>query len=338
MCFFSVNFSNSALLTEFLRSWNVLLTLVDLTHALIALSFRHFPLFKIFSAQCTYSRCCLVRPRALLIARSKNRFISYGPKLLRAEDENFLKFLFGIPRLAPNRFCVFLPRVKAGISITSCHRWDLPQKITQQDRSVQKGKRRDLKENRSILLRSFVRFCVVQHQLHWNKSKDFRATGNKVIRMASAFKIFMAVFSVFLITHNGCAGTRVSLILAVFLIDGLSVRRIRASVLSKTTSSRLILNGFSLMSLSPIFSQNILTLWTHETNQTFPRTKRVTETATDFNLKLAVYWRWKVPEIQWCQIGNWPREKKEEKIWFISVFMLSAFTVITTKTKWRCGI
>ena len=64
------------------------------------------------------------------------------------------------------------------------------------------------------------------------------------------------------------------------------------------------------MSLSPIFSQNILTLWTNETNQTFPRTKRVTETATDFNLKLAVYWRWKVPEIQWCQIGNWPREKK----------------------------
>lgn len=129
-----------------------------MTHALIALSFRHFPLFKIFSAQCTYSRCCLVRPRALLIALSKNRFISYGPKLLRAEDENFLKFLFGIPRLAPNRFCVFLPRVKAGISITSCHRRDLPQKITQQDRSVQKGKRRDLKENRSILLRSFVRF------------------------------------------------------------------------------------------------------------------------------------------------------------------------------------
>ena len=79
----------------------------SLTHALIALSFRHFPLFKIFSAQCTYSRCCLVRPRALLIALSKNRFISYGPKLLRAEDENFLKFLFGIPRLAPNRFCVF---------------------------------------------------------------------------------------------------------------------------------------------------------------------------------------------------------------------------------------
>lgn len=166
MFFFSVNFSNSALLTEFLRSWNVLLTLVDLTHALIALSFRHFPLFKIFSAQCTYSRCCLVRPRALLIALSKNRFISYGPKLLRAEDENFLKFLFGIPRLAPNRFCVFLPRVKAGISITSCHRRDLPQKITQQDRSVQKGKRRDLKENRSILLRSFVRFfnCTETNQ------------------------------------------------------------------------------------------------------------------------------------------------------------------------------
>ena len=65
-------------------------------------------------------------------------------------------------------------------------------------------------------------------------STHFRATGNTISRMASTFKIFMAVFSVFsvfIFTDNGCSATRVSVVLVVFMIDDLSVSKIRASVL-----------------------------------------------------------------------------------------------------------
>ena len=79
------------------------------------------------------------------------------------------------------------------------------------------------------------------------------------------------------------------------------------------------------MSLSPIFSQNILTLWTNETNQTFPRTKRVTETATDFNLKLAVYWRWKVPEYSGAklEIGHVKKKRRKSGLFQFLCWVLS---------------